>query len=93
MTKVLLDGKQDRTCSSKVIYLSPCVVAYDVSVDEFEQMYEVTAWPHHEIEEEDDCVFLHHALQSIGAWALFAVPVATFEDLSGAMTWTLIPLS
>lgn len=75
--------------------MSHCTIIRDVSVDEFERLFEITIFPHHELDDGDepDCAALEDGLSLLGAWAQFAVPLDTVTDMrTGTITFVITPL-
>lgn len=79
--------------TGELLYVSDCTFARNLSTDEYEQLYEVTFWPHGDDDEDDDCPHLDAALATIGAWAPWAVPLDTVTDLlTGAVSMVITPI-
>lgn len=76
----------------EVVFVTQCVMVRDMAYDDLERMYEVTIWPHDELDDiEVDCPALIAALDFIGPWAHAALPVDQVTDMAtGTISFVLL---
>lgn len=80
---------------TRIIYKAHCTIIRDLSVDEYERIYEIAIYPHHEMDDDPfaECSAYAEGLQLLGPWAEFTAPLDTVTDLrTGVIVFLLTPL-